>query len=366
MNNQCCDLISYKDLSAMSELKVISHAMFNISVEQAEASRVDLEHGEGDFQKYCGQLLDELLENTRSKSLKFRAIEEFVPAHLNVLVNDQNEWDKRTLGIAEKLLSVEIDAQDKIKAMKKKIKKGALLILLLSRDNNFNFVILKIEHSDFFDEIESKIKKGLPLNRQRLQKSCLVSFSNTYDVEEILISDSGASISEYWWKNFLSTVELQSSELNTKNAFGSIENFLKREVEKHSSVDYWYMRNDIIAYFRNNEQFAYDELVEKVRSHKPESPAIDERFDQIIEKFKALPDHKNSKFDRQFQLEPNVIRARIKKTIALSDNIELRINGEVADFRKKIVPESDALGKYLKIYSDTGYEEFSAGKEDNV
>ncbi|MCV5533761.1 hypothetical protein OFN26_34390, partial [Escherichia coli] len=79
-----------------------------------------------------------------------------------------------------------------------------------------------------------------PLNRQRLQKSCLVSFSNTYDVEEILISDSGASISEYWWKNFLSTVELQSSELNTKNAFGSIENFLKREVEKHSSVDYWY------------------------------------------------------------------------------------------------------------------------------
>lgn len=49
MNNQCCDLISYKDLSAMSELKVISHAMFNISVEQAEASRVDLEHGEGDF-----------------------------------------------------------------------------------------------------------------------------------------------------------------------------------------------------------------------------------------------------------------------------------------------------------------------------
>lgn len=50
----------------------------------------------------------------------------------------------------------------------------------------------------------------------------------------------------------------------------------------------------------------------------------------------------------------------------MSDNIELRINGEVADFRKKIVPESDALGKYLKIYSDTGYEEFSAGKEDNV
>ncbi|MBU9818926.1 hypothetical protein J1782_03350, partial [Rahnella sp. BCC 1045] len=98
----------------MSELKVISHAMFNISVEQAEASRVVLEHGEGDFQTYCSQLLDELLENTRSKSFKFRAIEEFVPSHLSVLVNDQVEWDKRTLGIAEKLLSVEIDAQEKI------------------------------------------------------------------------------------------------------------------------------------------------------------------------------------------------------------------------------------------------------------
>lgn len=348
----------------MSELKVISHAMFNISVEHEEADRVALEHGEGDFAKYCNQLLDELLENSRSKSFRFRAAEEFVPSHLSVLVHDQSEWDKRTLGIAEKLLSVEIEAQKKINAMKKKIRKGALLVLLLSRDNHYNFVILKIEHSDFFDEMESKIKKGLPLNRQRLQKSCLVSFNDSFDVEEILISDSGATISEYWWNYFLGSVELQSSELNTKNAFGSIESFLKREVEKHSSVDYWYMRNDIITYFRNNDHFAYDEIVDRIRSHKPESPVIHERFNDIIEKFIALPDHKKSKFDRLFELEPSVIRARIKKTIALSDNIELRINGEVADFRKKIVPDSDELGKFLKIYSDLGYEEFGGGKEE--
>ena len=126
------------------------------------------------------------------------------------------------------------------------------------------------------------------------------------------------------------------------------------------------MRNDIITYFRNNDQFAYDEIVEKIRSHKPESQIINEKFENIIEKFKALPDHKTSKFDRQFELEPSVIRARIKKTIALSDNIELRINGEVADFRKKIVPASDELGKYLKIYSDAGYEEFGGEREDKL
>lgn len=320
----------------MSELKVMSHAMFNISVEKEEADRVYFEHGEDDFQKYCSQLLEELLENNRSKSFKFTTMEELVPSHLQTLVSDQKEWDRRTLSIAEKLLSVEIKAQELIKAMDKKIKKGALLILLLSYKNNYNFVILKIEHGDFFDEIESKIKKGLPLHKKRLQKSCLVSFTSSFEVQDILLSDSSSSISEYWWRYFLCTIELQSSELNTINAFGAIDNFLKREVQKHSSVDYLYLRNDIISYFRNSEQFAYDEIVEKVASHKPEHPVIKENFEKIIAALKDLPDRKNSKFDRQFNIESSVIKARIRKTIFLSDNMELRINGEIPNFRKKL------------------------------
>lgn len=342
----------------MSKLEVLAHAMFNISVVQEEISKVTLEHDVGDFQVYCGQLLDELLENSRSKSFKFRDIEEFVPLQLSVLVRNQDEWDIKTSKIAEKLLSVEIRAQEKIRAMNKKIKKGALLILLLSYNNEYKFVLLKIEHSDFFDEIESKIKKGLPLNRQRLQKSCLVSFNNIYDIEEVLISDTGTTISEYWWNAFLEAEELQSSELNTKNAFGSIDKFLRREVNKHSSADYIYIRNDVISYFRNNDRFAYDELVEKIKSHRPESKVIEDKFASIIEKLKDLPDQKSSKFDRLFELEPNVIKAKIKKTIVLDDNVELRINGEIENLRKKIIPEKDKIGKFIKIYSDNGFKEF--------
>lgn len=347
----------------MNDLQVLAHAMFNISVEQELVEPVIIEHEEGDFLSYSTQLLNELLENTRSKSFKFNDLDELVPSHILALVQDLDEWERRTLSIASKLLSEEIEAQNKIKAMDKKIKKGSLLILLLSHDNEIKFVILKIEHGDFFDEVEAKFKRGLPVSRQRLQKSCLVSITNEFLIEDILISDSGSSIRSYWSKNFLATEELQSSELNTKNAFNSIDNFLRKEIKKESPADYLYIRNDVISYFRNNDQFAHDELVTKVESHRLENEGIKEKFSQIIEKLKKLPDLPRSKFDRQFDLEPNVIKAKIRSTIMLNDNVELRINGEITNLQRMILAEKDQIGKYIKIYTENGYKAFGGLEE---
>lgn len=347
----------------MNDLQVLAHAMFNISVEQEQVEPVIIDHDEGDFLSYSTQLLTELLENSRSKSFKFTDLEELVPSHILALVQDQTEWERRTLSIANKLLIEEIEAQKKIRAMEKKIKKGSLLILLLSHDDEVKFVVLKIEHGDFFDEIEAKLKKGLPVSKQRLQKSCLVSISNKNQVKDVLLSDSGSSISNYWSKNFLATDELQSSELNTKNAFNSIDNFLRKEIKQDSPADYLYIRNDIISYFRNNDQFAHDELVNKVESHRPENEIIKEKFPDIIDKLKKLPDQPRSRFDRQFDLEPSVIKAKIRSTIMLNDNVELRINGEITNLQRMILAERDQMGKYIKIYTENGYKAFGGSEE---
>ncbi|MZI00443.1 nucleoid-associated protein, partial [Dickeya dianthicola] len=335
----------------------LAHALFNIAVAEENVTPVHLPE-EGDFTNYCEQILNDLISDKRRKSFKFRDVNEIVPSSISKVLEDTNQWSAETLRIAEKLLSVEIEAQRQIQAMNKNIQKGALFLLLVSHENRKIFVVLKIDHSSFFDEIEARYKQGLPVSKQRLQKSCLVCMDQDESFDDIFISDSGSGIREYWWRHFLATEELQSSELNTKNAFNSIDRFLRKEVKKDSPADYWYMRNDVISYFRNNDQFAFDEVIEKFRDHRPESDTIREKMDEMITKFEKLPKSPKTGFDTQFNLEPNIIKAKIKKTIVLDENFELRITGEVDNLRNKITPDIDGHGKYIKIYSDVGYVEF--------
>lgn len=226
----------------MSDFQVLAHALFNIAVAEENVEPVHLPE-EGDFTNYCEQIFTDLTNDKRRKAFKFRDINELVPSSITKILEDTNQWDVETLRVAEKLLSVEIEAQRQIQAMNKNIQKGALFLLLVMHENRKIFVVLKIDHSSFFDEIEARYKQGLPVSKQRLQKSCLVCMDHDESFDDIFISDSGAGIREYWWRHFLATEELLSSELNTKNAFNSIDRFLRKEVKKDSPADYWYMRN---------------------------------------------------------------------------------------------------------------------------
>lgn len=156
---------------------------------------------------------------------------------------------------------------------------------------------------------------------------------------------------------------MQDDETNTNNAFSAIDNLLVKRVKKESPADYWYIRNDLITYFRNEPDFLFDQLVERIENHNVVSSKFEVVKDKFIEELKALPDLPKSKFDRQFTLVPKIIRRKIKKTILLDENFELKINGEINDFRNKIFSESDNRGKYIKIYSDNGYDQFSASDD---
>ncbi|MEK8139328.1 hypothetical protein [Morganella morganii] len=346
----------------IDNLQLLKSALFNISIEDNSAKKLEIGQND-DFVSYCKGILKELISTTRNKSFKFRDVNELVPSHVIALSKEQSDWEVRTRSIAEKLLSVEIAAQEKIEKLNKKIQKGSLLILLVSIDDEIKFVISKIEHAGFLDESEIKLKKGLP-EKTRLQKSCLIFMDDDSNVSNILISDSGDSIREYWWNSFLSAQELISSELNTSNAFIAIDRLLQTNIKKTSPADYWFMRNDVISYFRNNESFAFNDLVDKISSHTFENEELSKNKDNFIRKLNALPSAERQGFDTQFKLAPGVIKAKFKKTIILGDNFELKINGEISDFSNKIKADVDTVGKYIKIYSDIGYKEFSGKSND--
>ncbi|HFQ2071453.1 MULTISPECIES: nucleoid-associated protein [Providencia] len=340
----------------MASVELLKSALFNVSIEDNSVLERPLEQN-NDFVSYCKKVLRELVETKRNKGYKFRDINELVPSHIVSLIEQQEDWESRTKNIAEKLLSVEIEAQARIERLNKQIQKGALLILLLLIDNEKRFAILKIEHNGFLDENDVTLKQGLP-EKTRLQKTCLACVNDSNEIEQLLISDSGTGISEYWWNRFLSAEELSSAETNTRNAFMSIDKLLKDEIKETSPADYWLIRNDTISYFRNNETFAFDDFVEKVSSHKFENEELEQQKDKFIAKLNKLPEDERRGFDTQFELDEKVLKARMKKTIVLDENFELKINGEITDFSNKIKAEIDSVGKYIKIYTDKGYEEF--------
>lgn len=346
---------------------VLNHCLYKIDITESKIELIQ-PNDDRDFKEFSGIILDELIKNDKSKQFSFTDENELVVSHIRSIAKNElldeikdlkENWILRTESIAQKLLNEETTAQVKIAAMDKKIQKGSLLILHLEHEGVVKFVLLKIEVDSFFDEVDARIHNGLPLNKKRLQKSCLITLDKNLNVAELLLSDSNRSIREYWWHGFLNSKEVINATVNTIAAYGSINTILKQSVKKLSKADYLFMRNDINSYFRNNDSYVHQELVEKLENHKIENEKLREKFPEIIKKISSLPTSEKAPFDTQFDLDPEVIKSKIKSTIVLDENLELRIKGEIVNLEELIKPDIDDCGKYIKIYSDAGYEAFS-------
>lgn len=346
---------------------VLNHCLYKISIEDSKIELIKPQD-DRDLKEFSRIIIDELIESPRTKQYSFTDDNELVVSHIRSIAKNEfldgitdkkKNWVMRTESIAKKLLDEEILAQQKISAMNKKIQKGSLLILHLEHEGLIKFVLLKIEVDSFFDEVDARIRNGLPLNKKRLQKSCLVTLGQDLEISQLLLSDSNRSIREYWWSGFLNSKEVINSTVNTRIAYGAIDRFLKQTVRNESPADYLFMRNDVNSYFRNNDTFVHEELVEKLQAHKIENEELNKKFPEVINRLKSLPSSEKATFDTQFDLDSEVIKTKIKSTIVLDENLELKIKGEIVNIEEIIKADSDAHGKYIKIYSDKGYEAFS-------
>ena len=353
-------------VDAMEQPKVNEYALHRMDLNSSGPVNTsqDTQASTEDLRSYAASVIEDLLSSGRACPFIFPNMNELVPAALKAICEGA-DWSEKSHEIAQKLFDVETQTQERIKQLGTKIKKGGLLQLKLSQEGRTQFVITKIDDGEFFDEFELKLKSGLPKSKNRLQKAAIITFEGNNSVSELIVSDSNTKITEYWYQYFLVAKQQTDSETNTKTAFNEIDRLLNKEVKSQSSIDYWYLRNEVVSYFRNEPSMAYDELVNRIKKHKPESKVFADRFDKFIEKLERLPNSSKKPFDTQFDITTSAIKARISRKVTLDDNFELRINGEIEDLESKIVPEEDQKGKYIKIYSDTGYYEFSSHKKEN-
>jgi len=345
----------------MENVDVLEYSLHRVDVKSEAPEPMALDGTAEGLKEYTQLVLEELLNSPRSRFFQFKSMNELVISSLVDIANGE-DWSTKSREIAQKLYEVELDVQEKIKQLTD-VRVGGLLQLKIIHDECLKFVIMKIDNSEYLDESNLDLKSGLPTSKSRLQKAAVITFTPEHTVDEVIVSDSKSTITEYWYKAFLIAEQLQDSETNTKNAFNAIDSLLTKEVKNVSPVDYWFLRNDIVNHFRNEDSLAYDELVDKVKAHKPETKEFEDKFDSFVKKFEELPQKAPKPFDTQFELVSSSIKARIVRKVMLDTNFELRINGEVNDLKSRIFAQHDDKGKFIKIYSDKGYEEFKTAED---
>lgn len=265
--------------------------------------------------------------------------------------------------IAKRSLRTEVDTQEMISKMGRNVKKGSLVQALIIKEetNDFIFLIAKVEHSGFIDDIDFKSRTGFSSEQNKIWKTCV--FDCLVNDEQIIIESAKIhldSSSKFWQNSFLELDEMKGDEANTNTAFKNIDTVLARYVKTKSPSDYVVLRNTVIGYFKNPQHFDYDNMVETVFENYSPTDLDQGAYKSIKEKIKELPDKMD--FDRQFNSVPSAINARIKKIYQVYQGIEIKINDYVGEIKETIQSVEESTGeRFIKIKA-TNVETFNAFK----
>ncbi|HFI0155842.1 TPA: hypothetical protein ACGO9B_000921 [Streptococcus suis] len=299
-----------------------------------------------EFYDYFSQILVKITNN--------KVVKNFLPKSDNVQVvtairsiiynkTDSEKCDGFFEDISKRLLEKEKSTQEKINRLDKEVQVGSLLQALFYDENStsYMFLLAKVEHIEFVKDEDLTFQSGFPKDI-KIYKSCVFHIDNDYKVSGVQIHLD--KIAKYWFDEFLELIELTNDEINTDLAFRAIDGFLNRNMKKKYPRDRGSLRNSFISYFRQNEIMNYDEMIYDIfSSYSP----IDNNFpkDEMKDRLLKLPDSNSKKFERNFSIVQDIVKARIVTNYDVYKGITLKVleNREVI----KVIKESGR--KFLKI-----------------
>ncbi len=313
------------------------------------------------FDEFINRLILHVNINKNVKDYKSTSLSTEV-IHSALTISNQPDDEEYVLTvmnvIANRLLSKELNAEQRVSNLNSNVQRGSLIQSLLYDENSekYSYLLAKIEHSTFVDDQDFISKTGFPEDDNKIWKTCLLDLSPQDDVIFAKVySNTGA---KYWNNEFLELVELNNDEDNTNKAFISIDSVLKRKIKIESPHDYTIIRNDVISYFRSVDFFNYEDLIERVSTYIPESMNIEE-YNKTIELLKDLPDKK--KFDSQFNSVPAAIRAKIRTSYVVNTGINLKIDSEIDNLEENIYTYREDTGEHfivIKTNNDDLYKAY--------
>ena len=315
------------------------------------------------FDDYFHEILITMADNKIVKNYKSKAATTQVLNCIKKIIDNQNEPTDCEVffeSISKRLLEKELWAQSKIEKMQKSVQVGSLMQALFYDGDNerYMFLLAKVAHIVFVNQVGLSDTQGFPKDI-KIYKSATFYIDETSN-EEIGVQLHQDTITKYWYDEFLELIELTNDEENTKNAFNAIDGFLNRKIKQKYPKDRAFLRNSFIHYFRTNATMDYDSMIDDIfNDYSP----IDELFprEQFKNELLELPEKK--KFERNFQVVADIVKARIRTNYEVYPGIRLT----VSENREVIETYIEQGKKYLKIQvtDETTYLEFTH-RNDNI
>lgn len=266
--------------------------------------------------------------------------------------------------IANRLLRNESAIQEQVGPMGVRVQKGSLILALIEKEENTVFLLAKVEHTDFFDDIDYSIKTGFSKDEKKIWKTCLFEMDDI-NAPQFQVKVYSNTAAKYWWHDFLELQELQSDEVNTKRAFQAVERVLRKNLKNAAPFDYTAIQNAMFTYFNSAEQFDFEEMTERtLKNYKPNDMTPDKK-EKLLQEFCGLPEKGN--FDHRFRSTPAVIAPKMKKTYNVYHNIQVKVFGEVESLNDVIQSyEAEDGNRYLRIRvnDDMTFRAFERRKQD--
>lgn len=106
--------------------------------------------------------------------------------------------------IAQRLFDKEKLKQEQIYRMGKNVKKGSLIQAAIKNEDNYEYLLAKVEHSAFVDDSDFSFKSGFSSEQKKIWKTCI--FNCRIEDEDISIDEAKVYVSnsgKYWADDFL-------------------------------------------------------------------------------------------------------------------------------------------------------------------
>lgn len=327
-----------------------------IHVINYDANRIESRTIPEDFNNYIESLIANINANTSTRQFSPRSQATQVISLVRNIISDVNSEDEsintveqKFEDIANRLLRVEVDTQEQINRLGQRIKKGSLVQALFSDNQEYTYLLAKVEHSGFIDDTDFSMKTGFSSEQVKIWKSCVLECLN---LENDIIVDSAKvfldGTAKYWHNDFLELDEMVDDESNTKKAFKSIEEVLSRRVKSTAPSDYIVLRNTIVGYLKRPQHIDYNNMINSVFDQYQPTDLTTTDISAIKNKLLELPEKK--KFDHQFNSVPTAINARIRKVYKVNQGIEIKISDYIGDIKETIKSIEEPNGaRYIQI-----------------
>lgn len=258
------------------------------------------------------------------------------------MVTDETVALKLSDSIARALLVIEQAVQTRM-AQFTNVQRGSIVQAVILEDGEYQFVIAKVEHSEWYDG-ETLVKNfGFPGENKRVWKSSVVDLliegGNVTHGNVKVFSNTGA---QYWTKDFLEVKEANSDRVNTEEVLKVVNRELKRSVQGKSLYDYYNLKNSLNHALQSDQMISYPDLVSSLLDrYQLTEPSISK--EAVRTKLLGYVD--SGKFDTQFHADPSVVKKNSRIKYRVNEYVNLMVLEAQPDRSALIRAEKSVTGE---------------------